>query len=56
MSFAKDHRPKIPSAGPLDSLIVEIKRCVGAIGIFSNEEVIARLVGIRTAAACMSTY
>ena len=45
MDFPKDHWPQISSTNPLERLNKEIKRRSDVIGIFPNDDAIARLVG-----------
>ena len=45
MSFPKEHRAKIHSTNPLERLNGEIKRRTEVVGIFPNEDSIARLIG-----------
>lgn len=45
MDFPKDRRPQISSTNPLERLNKEIKRRSDVIGIFPNDDAIARLVG-----------
>ena len=45
MTFPREHRAKIHSTNPIERLIGEIKRRTGVVGIFPNDDAIARLVG-----------
>jgi transposase-like protein len=45
MDFPKGHWPQISSTNPLERPNKEIKRRSGVIGIFPNDDAIARLVG-----------
>jgi hypothetical protein len=45
MSFPAEHRAKLHSTNPIERLNGEIKRRTEVVGIFPNEDAIARLVG-----------
>lgn len=45
MSFPKEHRSTLHSTNPIERLNGEIKRRTDAVGIFSNDDAIIRLVG-----------
>jgi transposase-like protein len=45
MSFPPQHRTKLHSTNPPESLNGEIKRRAEVVGIFPNEDAITRLIG-----------
>lgn len=45
MSFPREHWAQIASTNPLERVNREVKRRADVIGIFLNDEAIARLVG-----------
>jgi putative transposase len=45
MTFPSQHRTKLHSTNPLERLNKEVKRRADVVGIFPNEDSIARLIG-----------
>jgi transposase-like protein len=45
MAFPRQHRTKLQSTNPIERLNKEVKRRADAVGIFSNEASIIRLIG-----------